>query len=238
MNSLRLHCLQHVSFEDAANIGVWAKERGHALAYTRLYKDEALPAQDEFDWLCIMGGPMNVHEHQKYPWLAREKEFISESISKGKVVLGVCLGAQLIANAMGAKVFANNEKEIGWYPVSLTPDAKSTSLFADFPETFMAFHWHGDTFEIPSGAIHVAGSEACANQAFVYDGRVVGLQFHLEYTPESIIAMVENCSDEIANHAGYVQGATELLSQHQHTEDTHALLYRLLDVLINSGTGH
>ncbi len=130
---------------------------------------------------------MNVYEEAEYPWLAAEKAFIAAAIGAGKPVLGICLGAQLIAAVLGGTVSKGPQPEIGWYPVELTPAGRELPLFAGFPDRFTALHWHGDTFSIPPGATHVASSAACANQAFAYDGgRVVGLQFHLEETRESL----------------------------------------------------
>ena len=151
--TLRIHYLQHVEFEDAANIVPWAEARGHAVTCTRLHRGEPLPPVDAFDWLVIMGGPMNVCDHDRYPWLVREKAFIGESIGRNKVVLGICLGAQLIADVLGGRITPNREKEIGWFPVSLTGAGLRSPLFQPLPRQFLPFHWHGDTFSIPPGAV-------------------------------------------------------------------------------------
>lgn len=207
---MRIHYLQHVPFEDLANIEAWAKKKGHDVTRTMLFQDEPLPALDNFDWLVIMGGPMNIYEHDKYPWLVREKEFISRAIAADKIVLGICLGAQLMADVLGGKVRRNEQKEIGWFPVRLTADAMRSPVFRVLPEEFVAFHWHGDTFDIPPGAIRTAESQACRNQAFVI-GKAVGLQFHLESSMDSIDHLILNCSDELKD-GKYVQRPKELLS--------------------------
>ncbi len=207
---MRIHYLQHVPFEDLANIDAWAKKRGHDVSGTMLFQDEPLPALDEFDWLIIMGGPMNIYEHDKYPWLVREKEFIRRAIDADKIVLGICLGAQLMADVLGGKVRRNEHKEIGWFPVRLTADAMRSPVFRVLPEEFVAFHWHGDTFDIPPGAVRTAESQACRNQAFVM-GKAVGLQFHLESSMDSIDHLILNCSDELKD-GKYVQRPKELLS--------------------------
>jgi len=206
---MRIHCLTHVPFEDAANIGQWAKLRGHSLTYTHLYRDEPLPSLESFDMLAIMGGPMNVYEHDPYPWLVSEKDFIRQAIDAEKKVVGVCLGAQLLAAALGGKVTANRQKEIGWYPVRLTPQAKQSRAFASLPNEMRVFHWHGDTFSLPSGAIHLASSAVCENQAFQYKDHVLGLQFHLEYSADSIEKMLTHCGDELTD-APYIQTADEI----------------------------
>lgn len=165
---MRIHYLQHVPFEGPAYIETWAGEKGHPVAGSLLFQGGQLPALDQFDLLVIMGGPMNVYEEEK---------FIKEAIEAGKLVLGVCLGAQLLADVLGGQVTRNQDKEIGWHPVTLTADAKNSRFFRNLPPYFNAFHWHGDTFSIPPGGLRVAESQACLNQAFEYDGRVLGLQF-------------------------------------------------------------
>jgi GMP synthase-like glutamine amidotransferase len=207
---MRIHYLQHVPFEDLANIEAWARKKGHEVSGTMLFADEPLPCLEEFDWLVIMGGPMNIYEHDRYPWLAREKDFIRRSINGDKIVFGICLGAQLIADVLGAKVAPNNHKEIGWFPVRLTPEARASEVFGVLPEEFTAFHWHGDTFDIPPGAVRMAESPACRNQAFQL-GRAVGLQFHLESSINSIDHLILNCSEELKD-GRYVQRPKELLS--------------------------
>lgn len=225
---MRIHYLKHVPFEDLANIEVWAKEKDHIVSGTGLYDNEELPQMDDFDWLVILGGPMNIYEEKTYPWLASEKKFIAEAIAAKKIVLGICLGAQLIADVLGAKVKRNNFTEIGWFPVTLTGDAKSSPVLSTLPERFIAFHWHGDTFEIPPGAVRVAESEACANQAFVYNDRVIGLQFHIEYSLKSINSMLLNCGDELVD-GKFIHKEDEILSMKNNLGETKNLLHSLLD---------
>jgi GMP synthase-like glutamine amidotransferase len=227
---LRIHYLQHVEFEDAANIVPWAEARGHAVNRTRLYENEPLPPADAFDWLVIMGGPMNIDEHDRYPWLVREKQFIAETIGRNKPVLGICLGAQLLADVLGGRVTPNGEKEIGWFPVSLTDGASGLPVFRALPEEFLPFHWHGDTFSIPPGAVHAAGSEACANQAFQYGDRVVGLQFHLDYSAASIGKMIQSCGDELVE-APHIQRSPERLTDPVRVANLRGLLDRFLDAM-------
>ena len=124
--SLRIHYLQHVPFEGPGYIESWAMVRGHRLTSTRLYAGQRLPAAEELDWLVILGGPMNVYEENRYPWLAREKRFIGEALHGGKVVIGICLGAQLLASVLGAKVTRNPCVEIGWYPVEKAAKASQS----------------------------------------------------------------------------------------------------------------
>ena len=224
---MRIHSLEHEPFEGLANIEVWAKKKGHSITRTLLFKKEELPGIDEFDWLVIMGGSMNIYEEEKYPWLREEKNFIAEAIAGKKIVLGVCLGAQLIADVLGGKVTNNKYKEIGWYPVNLTKEARNSSIFSSLPSKFTAFHWHGDTFKIPQGAARIAESEGCTAQAFEY-GRVIGLQFHLEYSAGSINLMFKNCGDEIVE-GKYIQKPDEIVSHIGNVAGTQGLLDMLLD---------
>lgn len=224
---MRLHYLQHVPFEDLARIEDWARDRGHEISRTLLFDGQELPELDEFDWLVIMGGPMNIYEEDKYPWLAREKRFIREAVAGDKIVLGICLGGQLIADVMGGKVRKNPYKEIGWHPVKLTPEGQESRIFGVLPNSFMAFHWHGDTFEIPPQAIRAAESEACANQAFAF-GKAIGLQFHLESSMNSIDHLIKNCSDELVD-GKYIQRPEEILSHTDRFPEMNGMMDHFLD---------
>jgi GMP synthase (glutamine-hydrolysing) len=227
---LRIHYLQHVAFEGAANILAWAEERGHAVTSTRFDLGQPLPEPTAFDWLVVLGGPMNVYEHETYPWLAAEKRFLGNAIRRGAGVLGVCLGAQLAADVLGGRVTRNPQKEIGWFPVSLTAEGAGTPWFRGFPGSFTAFHWHGDTFSIPPGGVRLAASEACGNQAFCYGDRVLGLQFHLDYSQQSIEQMIAHCADELLPGPA-VQAAAELRSTAARVAEIRRLLERLLDAM-------
>jgi len=236
MTQARLHVLQHVPFEDAARIGAWAKERGLAVSRTPLFERDVMPGPDDFDWLVVMGGPMGVHGERRFPWLAAEKRLIGEAIAAGKIVLGVCLGAQLIADVMGARIHRHSHREIGWFPVRLTAEGEASPLFGALPREFTAFHWHGDTFDIPAGAVRTAESEGCVNQAFEYEGRVVGLQFHLESTAGSVKALVANCREEIVE-GPYAQSEARILSPRESTVGLNAIMDRLLDGLAGKAEG-
>ena len=227
---MRIHYLQHVAFEDLANIAVWAAEGGHAVTGTRLFSGDSLPAVDSFELLVVLGGPMNVDEQSRYPWLLAEKRLIGQAIDGGKAVLGICLGAQLTAKVLGAEVKQNPHKEIGWLNVSRTDDGQTSRFFRHLPPEFTAFHWHGDTFGIPAGAMRLAESEACSNQAFEYDARVLGLQFHLEYSHSSIARMIHHCGDELAG-GPYVQSPAEMANCHAAVRKTARLLLQLLDAM-------
>lgn len=226
---MKLHYLQHVPFEGIAGIGGWALRKGFSVSSTQLYKEFKLPCQNDFDWLAVMGGPMNIYEEGKFPWLKQEKNFIRHAVDKGKVVLGVCLGAQLVAAVLGGEVKKNNHKEIGWYPVNLTEEGAKEALFKNFPPEFTPFHWHGDTFEVPAGAIRIAESQACKNQAFIYKDRVLGLQFHLESSLNDIENLIKNCGSELVE-AKFIQSKGKIISlAASYIKGANSLLNCLLD---------
>jgi len=227
---IKLHFLQHVWFEDLAHIEVWAERRGSTITGTRLFSGEQLPLVDEFDWLVIMGGPMGVHDEDQYGWLVDEKKFIEKAITAGKKVMGICLGAQLIAVASGAKVYKNEYKEIGWFDVRKTPEADKSRVLADLPESFRPLHWHSDTFDLPTGARKLAQSSACLNQAFELNERVIGLQFHLESTIDSISKLIANCGEELAE-GQFIQNAEQITAQNNNIKQINQLMEILLDNL-------
>ena len=175
---MRAHYLQHVPFEDLGSIEAWLQVTGYEITNTQLYDFGGFPRVEDIDLLVVMGGPMSVNDEQDYPWLAEEKKFIKNTINTGKPTLGICLGAQLIANSMGGEVFPNSVKEIGWFPIQAVK-SESDAIF-QFPEEIEVFHWHGETFSLPPGAVQIAESKACKNQAFQIGAKVIGLQFHLE----------------------------------------------------------
>jgi len=221
---MRIHYLQHVTFENPGRILAWAKANGHPIGDTQVYQNTRFPKQEDFDWLIIMGGPMNVDEETKYPWLVHEKAFIRESIASGKVILGICLGAQLIAEVIGGKVTRNPYLEIGWFPIRWNGEAALSPLFSFFPRRTLVFQWHGDIFSIlPDEARRLAESDACRHQAFVYKNRVFGFQFHLENTPEIIGNLVENCRDEMVPGV-YVQTAEQMLRHPESVAEDNQLM--------------
>ena len=228
---MRVHYVQHVPFEDAAYIGDWARQRGHTLTATRLYEDEPLPEVAQIGLLAIMGGPMNVYQHRTYPWLPREKAFLERAISAGVPTIGVCLGAQLLADVLGARVTQNAHIEIGWHVVRRTPEGAGSHVFDHVPPKFTAFHWHGDAFEVPAGATRLAESDACSNQAFEYDGHVLGLQFHLEYSVASIDKMLSHCASELVE-APFIQNRERIMAGYDRIPTTQELLIPMLDALV------
>ena len=163
---MRIHALQHVPFEGLGKIEEWAAKADHSIKSTRLHLHEPLPSIDSFDTLLVMGGPMGANDDGKYRWMRGEKLLIELAIQKEKKVLGVCLGAQLLAHVLGAKVYPNSQKEIGWFPIELNPPNVRHHPLSVLPQRTTVFHWHGDTFDIPKGATHLARSRACEKSGF------------------------------------------------------------------------
>lgn len=232
MNSrpMNIHFLQHVPFEGLASIRGWIERGGHKVSCTRLYAGDGLPRPDTIDLLIVMGGPMGVHDIDLYPWLRAEKDFLRDTIDTGKRVLGICLGAQLIADVLGARVYPNGQKEIGWFPVTRSNGAEQSPLGRLLPACFHAFHWHGDTFDLPPGAVHLAQSDVCQHQAYAIGDRILGLQFHLETTPESAQELIEHGADELVD-APTIQTPAQMLAKPARYVELNRLMVVLLDGL-------
>jgi GMP synthase-like glutamine amidotransferase len=223
---MRIHHLQHVPFEGLGSIEAHLLERGDRLSATHLYRNESLPTVDSFDALIVMGGPMGVTDVQDYPWLTAETQLIAAAIAAGKKVLGICLGAQLIAAAFGAKVYRNRDREIGWWPVMRTAAASPESGL--LPESCVPFHWHGDTFDLPDGTVQLASSAACEQQAFALGTQVIGLQFHLEATPDAARDLIRHGGDDL-DGSPYVQTAEQMLDNIDRFAASNLLMANLLD---------
>ncbi len=206
---MRAHYLQHVPFEGLGSIEPWLRVAGYEITNTRFFESTRLPDLDDVDFLVVMGGPMSVNDEGELPWLVHEKQFICSAVQAGKPILGVCLGAQLIASAMGARVYPNHLKEIGWFPMQAV--RRDDCTYFRFPDAIEVFHWHGETFDLPSGAVRLAQSDGCENQAFQLGKSVIGLQFHLETTPETAREIVANCRAELSP-SKYVQSETVILA--------------------------
>jgi GMP synthase-like glutamine amidotransferase len=224
---MRIQVLKHVGFEGPGAVAVWASAHGHALALTELSQGEALPALDAFDALVLMGGPMSVNDEARFAWLKPEKALVREAIAAGKKVLGICLGAQMIASALGAEVKPNAQKEIGWFPVEAVADGAGYPLLAGLPASFEVFHWHGETFSLPPNAVHLWRSEACAHQAFAIGTQVLGLQCHPEVSVESLREMAAGGADELVTGLPFVQ-AYDRLDQPDKVRALGPVLDRLL----------
>jgi GMP synthase (glutamine-hydrolysing) len=228
---MKIHWLQHVAFEGLGLISQWLEMQECEVSCTRLYRNEVLPAVQELDMLIVMGGPMGIYDEKEYPWLIEEKAFIRHCIAEKKVVLGVCLGAQLLADALGSTVQPNRCKEIGWFAIERqagVPQYLQTLL----PREITVLHWHGDTFALPAGAIPLYSSAACRNQAFIFNERLFGLQFHLETGDRELSSLVENCGDELGG-GEWVQGSELLFAGVVNVEKCRTVLADLLEHLFS-----
>ena len=226
---MRVHWLQHAEHEDLGCIAPWLAARDAHVSMSCLPAGDALPAPDAFDVLLVMGGPMNIYQHAEHPWLVAEKTLIRASIDAGKKLLGVCLGAQLIADALGAPVTRNAHDEIGWFDVSLNAEGRRHPLFAEWPERFPALHWHGDTFAIPAGAHNLMHSEACARQGYALGKQILGLQFHLEVTAADAARWL---ALEPTTPARYVQSSEVILEDIARFALNNRLMAKLLDAFL------
>ncbi|HJH08386.1 MAG TPA: type 1 glutamine amidotransferase [Psychrobacter pasteurii] len=246
--TLRIHALFHTNYADLSYIRQWADSHHHQITISRSYNNDKVPTPDSFDWLIVMGGPMSVHDEDKHPWLIAEKQLIKQAIDAGKTVIGMCLGAQLIAHCLGAKVKPTGIKEIGWFELELTSDGKSHPLLQDLPQSpFNVFHFHGDGFDCPEGAQIIAQTKAWANQGFIYQASlhkalntwVIGWQCHFEVTKESLPKMLSNGSKTLQSglqhHPKTVQTADEILALgEQYIEQNNQRLEAMLNRLASS----
>lgn len=223
----RVHYIQHVPYEGIGYIDEWIKENGCELSVTKMYEEHIFPDLETFDLLVIMGGPMGAYDEDIYPWLKGEKEFIRQTIDADKAVLGICLGSQLIANILGAKVYFAKEKEIGWWPVTFT-DSAAQELFGSSELSPVVFQWHGDTFDLPENTKLLASSDVCPNQAFLYKENVLALQFHFEATEESCNDIIDSGFDELPQ-GKYIQSKADILSGFHHIPTSNRMMKTILD---------
>lgn len=205
---MHVYVLQHVPFEELGNIQSWLAQQNAEIHYCRLYANDPLPDVHDADLLIVLGGPMSVNDESHYPWLVAEKAFLAQAIAAEKPIVGICLGAQLIASCQGARIYSNYAKEIGWFDI--TAVAASGDVLP-LPASMQVFHWHGETFELPTNAVLLASSAACNNQIFQLGKRVIGLQCHLETMEENARSMVLHCADELTG-GSFIQDAETILS--------------------------
>ena len=208
---MRLHIIQHLAHEHGASIIDWARNRDYDLSYTYTFNEgHAFPSLDEFDMLIILGGTMGAYEEDKYTWLRAEKYLIADAIDAGKLILGICLGSQILANVLGSKVYPHDKKEIGFFPIYKTEGGETENSLVKIPAMWTVFHWHGDTFDLPPGATHLFFSDGCKNQGFRKD-KCFGFQFHGEANAALLQAMIAHERNELLKD-DYVQSEDEILN--------------------------
>ncbi len=226
---MKLHALNHVPYEGIGLIHDWINKNKHQLSNTYFYRVPVTPALEEFDALIIMGGPMGVNDEHLYPWLKQEKAFIKNVIYEGKKVLAICLGAQLVAWCLGSKVYPNMTNEIGWFPIMKMFGMHSWFPAFDESDKQNVLHWHGDTFDLPAGAIHLFESAACHNQAFQFEDHVMALQFHLEMNEKILRDLIAHNRDSLAG-GHFIQSEYEIMNGfEQYSALNQQILFDLLD---------
>lgn len=223
---MKLHVLQHAEGEGLGSLKEWFVQQGAQIKTTRVDLHEPFPKQDDIDWLIIMGGPMSAYEDDKYSWLKTEKEFIKEAIDQNKKVLGICLGGQLIASALGANVYANAEQEIGWYSILKTHDIATW-----LPKESQLLCWHGDCFTLPENATSFANSAITKHQGFCISPRVWALQFHIEAHEDTTETFFKVSGSRLPE-GDYIQHLDSLFSS-KHLYTSRKIAYKLLE-FINS----
>lgn len=231
---MKLHIITHESFESPAAIELWARERGCEIEFTKLYEGQTFPDKCEFDFLVIMGGPQSpatTLEECSHFDAQNEIVFIKKAIEQNKILLGVCLGAQFIGEALGAHFDHSPNREIGVFPITLTEDGKKDLIFSSFPKKFNVGHWHGDMPGLTLESKVLATSEGCPRQIVRYTSKIYGFQCHFEFTHEAIEGMIKNNSHELDQYKGlpYIE-TVEQLRGHDYSE-MNKFLFDFLDKL-------
>jgi GMP synthase-like glutamine amidotransferase len=241
---MRILCLQHDPLDGPGALLDWASERDHTVSTCLICTGEPLPPLDSFDLLVSLGGPMGAYEEEKHPWLTDEKEYLRQSLAAGKTILGLCLGCQLLADALGGKAFRHSCKEFGWQPIESLPEGvewfdsnhASQSSEQDDKVIFHAFQWHGDTYALPPGAVHLARNAATEQQAFLIKGpsgnRAIGLQFHLEWT-ETMAREALAEPDVAPPPSAFVQTPEEILTDPSLFVAARGRFHAMLDRLVS-----
>jgi GMP synthase (glutamine-hydrolysing) len=231
---MHIHFIIHESYEGPGALAQWAETRGHKKSETHLYSGEQLPERVGFDLLIILGGPQSPQTtvlQCAYFDVQREVDFIAKSIATGKAVLGVCLGAQLIGEALGAKFEVSPNKEIGYFPITMTAEGKENSLLQHFQSKEVVGHWHNDMPGLTEHAKILAYSEGCPRQIVAYNELVYGFQCHLEFTQESVQGLIESDFDKkLLNSEKWVQKPTDMLKKN--TQTMNELQFQFLDDLL------
>ena len=226
---MKIHYFQHDKNEGLGEMESRFSQKGYSLQRTPFFSDSwSLPLLNEVDFLVVLGGPMGVYEKERFPWLNDEIDFVKACLRAGKPVLGVCLGAQILAAALGARVYPQGFKEIGWFPVQFAPGAPAWLSRGKLDVE--VFHWHGDTFDLPAGATRLAFSRATPNQAFLWGESALGLQFHLETGAHDVEVFVQQGQADLIN-SDFCQSKEQILGQLSKTAEAENHLESVLEYL-------
>ncbi|MFA5972932.1 MAG: type 1 glutamine amidotransferase [Lentimicrobiaceae bacterium] len=234
---MHIHYFQHDHFEDLGYIGDWAESHNYTISVTRFDLKPEFPVHDDYDWLVVLGGKMSVNDSDQYPWITPEIKFIKEAIALGKVVLGICLGSQLVANALGARVTKNTEPEMGFFPVIFNQDAHTDIIFRHFPLELKVMHMHFDIFDLPEGAVAMASSLVTPVQAFRYGNTVFALQFHFEITESNAPVFIREVTPEIIYGTQLVQNPSEMLQKASCCQFNNQVFEKMLDEIVQLNSG-
>lgn len=238
---LRVHYFQHIAGEGFGSCYDYLKAHQAKITATEFFalpvdlplELEALPHIDEVDLLIIMGGTMSVNDEANYPWLKLEKRWLRRYLSAGKPAIGLCLGGQLIANALGASVSRNQHQELGWMDVGRVSHVPEN--YFQIPEKINIMQWHSETFEIPRGGVRLAQNNVCQNQMYQIGRNVLGFQFHPEMTPHALQLLIENEEDSAVFNGEYVQPIAELKKTIKSKfEQGNQLLNRAIEYVVNA----
>lgn len=228
----RAFALQHIESEEMGHTEEWLHKHGYSVRRIRLYDGDTLPNAQDVDFLVVLGGPMSVNDTADYPWIAKEVAFLKEVLKRPVPVLGICLGAQLLAKALCANIIKSQEKEIGWYPIKAHQDAHTAIPGFELPESLTVLHWHGESFELPSDTTLLASSEGCRNQAFCLKPYQVGLQFHLEADDAAVRTMLEHSKKDMVDAGPFLQSEITLIKNTgMYAEKAKSVLFDLMNAM-------
>jgi GMP synthase-like glutamine amidotransferase len=232
---MHIHYFQHDHFEDLGFIGDWATTRNFTTTVSRFDLEPYYPDHNEYDWLVVLGGKMGVNDSDDYPWINDEIAFIKQAITKRKIVIGICLGAQLVASALGAKVYRNTEPEMGFRPIQMNAHAANDAIFRHFPAELNVMHMHFDIFEVPVGAVSMAKSMVTPCQAFRFGENVFALQFHFEISESNAQNFIREVTPEIVP-GKYVQYPPEMLLNTHNCPINNRIFSKMLDSISDHST--
>ncbi|MCG8701424.1 MAG: type 1 glutamine amidotransferase [Bacteroidales bacterium] len=232
---MRISIIQNEPFETPGALVKWLEDRGIFYLMYHCYRGDALPIDDNPDMVIVLGGTASVYDNdEQHAYLKRIKSYLSKEFGAGTKIVGICLGAQLLADLLGEKVYSGNEKEIGWYPVSFNQLELDELGYSNFPESQLVLHWHGDTFNVPSEATPIASSKLYPNQGFIYKNQLLALQFHMEATQTWLNNLLIGAENELNQKGNFVQSRDELIAGLVNIDANHKLLFNLLDTFLKS----